>query len=315
MKEAARIAAGEAQRYFGDGRLYAETYIERPRHIEVQVLGDGVGNAIHLFERECSVQRRFQKIIEEAPAPNLPDALRRRICAAAVALAAAAKYRNAGTVEFILAPDGRFFFLEMNTRLQVEHPVTEMIVGCDLVRAQLDIAAGFGLPFSQDQIVPRGHAIECRICAENPDRDFMPETGQVHYLGIPEAPFIRFENALEAGQKISSDFDPMLAKLVVYGADRSEAAARSLAALKELAILGVRTNADYLTRVLAHPAFAAGALHTGFVVEHAGDLALRDPDPATLDKVLLAAALGFREFCDQAFAVPEPYASIGRWRN
>ena len=153
LTEAARIAASEAKRYFGDGRLYAERYVERPRHIEVQVLGDGNGNVIHLFERECSVQRRFQKIVEEAPAANLPAALRDRICAAAAALAAAAKYKNAGTVEFILGADGRFFFLEMNTRLQVEHPVTEMITGLDLVRAQIEIAAGHGLPLAQSEIV------------------------------------------------------------------------------------------------------------------------------------------------------------------
>ncbi len=165
LKEAARIASSEAQRYFGDGRVYAEVYVERPRHIEVQVLGDGHGTVVHLLERECSVQRRFQKIIEEAPAPNLSAELRESICAAAVRLAAAAKYKNAGTVEFILGPDGRFFFLEMNTRLQVEHPVTEMITGFDIVRAQIEIAAGRGLPIAQDQVTAHGHAIECRICA------------------------------------------------------------------------------------------------------------------------------------------------------
>jgi acetyl/propionyl-CoA carboxylase alpha subunit len=203
----------------------------------------------------------------------------------------------------------------MNTRLQVEHPVTEMIAGCDLVRAQVDIAAGFGLPFAQDEIVARGAAIECRICAEDPERDFMPETGAIHYLGVPEEAHVRFENALDAGQRIAADFDPMLAKLVVFGADRDEAIARSIAALKELAILGVRTNVDYLARVVAHPAFAAGALHTGFVAEHARDLGAKPVDATTLDRVLIAAALGFREFCDQAFAIPEPHATIGRWRN
>jgi acetyl/propionyl-CoA carboxylase alpha subunit len=315
LAAAARIAASEAQRYFGDGRIYAEAYIERPRHIEVQVLGDGEGNIIHVFERECSVQRRFQKIIEEAPAPNLSASLRQRIREAAVALARAAKYKSAGTVEFILAPDGRFFFLEMNTRLQVEHPVTEMIASCDLVRAQVEIAAGFGLPFSQDALAARGHAIECRICAEDPERDFMPETGVLHYLGVPEETFIRFENALDKGQKITSDFDPMLAKLVVHGADRAEAIARAIASLRELAVLGVRSNVDYLASLLAHPSFAIADLHTGFIKEHAGDLAALKPDVATLDRVLIAAALGFREFYDQAFAVPEPHATIGRWRN
>ncbi|MGB3502687.1 MAG: biotin carboxylase N-terminal domain-containing protein [Mesorhizobium sp.] len=315
VAEAARIASSEAQRYFGDGRVYAEVYVERPRHIEVQVLGDGEGGAVHLYERECSVQRRFQKIIEEAPAANLPESLRDAICASAADLARAAKYKNAGTVEFILGADGRYFFLEMNTRLQVEHPVTEMITGLDLVKAQIDIAAGRGLPVSQAGVVIDGHAIECRICAEDPERDFMPETGALRYLGIPEAPWLRFENALDPGQKITADFDPMLAKLVVHGRDRQEATSRSVEALHELALLGCKTNTDYLARVLDHAAFRAGELHTGFLSQHASDLAAPEPDAATLDAVLIATALGFREFHDLAFGVPEPHASIGGWRN
>jgi acetyl/propionyl-CoA carboxylase alpha subunit len=315
LASAARLAASEAQRYFGDGRVYAERYVERPRHIEVQVLGDGEGNAIHLFERECSVQRRFQKIIEEAPATNLPAELRDDMCRAAVRLAAAARYRNAGTVEFILGADGRYFFLEMNTRLQVEHPVTEMVTGLDLVRTQIEIAAGQGLPLTQDDVAVRGHAIECRICAEDPAQDFMPATGVLRYLGVPEAPFIRFENALEAGQKITADFDPMLAKLVVYGDDRGEAIARTLDALSELAVLGVRTNIDYLARVLNHNAFRSGRLHTGFIAEHKATLTASEADTAIFDAVLIAAALGYREFRDVAFGVPEPHATIGRWRN
>ena len=178
------------------------------------------------------VQRRFQKIVEETPATNLSESLREQICSAAVRLAAAAQYRNVGTVEFILCADGRFFFLEMNTRLQVEHPVTEMITGLDLVRIQLDIAAGHGLPFRQSGASRRGHAIECRICAEDPERDFMPETGTIRYLDAPAAPFIRFENALDAGQKVTPDFDPMLAKLIVHGATRAEAIDRAIAALE-----------------------------------------------------------------------------------
>jgi 3-methylcrotonyl-CoA carboxylase alpha subunit len=270
---------------------------------------------VHLFERECSVQRRFQKIVEEAPAANLDAGLRERICQSAVQLASAAKYKNAGTVEFILGADGKFFFLEMNTRLQVEHPVTEMITGFDLVRAQIEIAAGRGLSVTQDDIAVEGHAIECRICAEDPARDFLPETGTLRYLGIPEAPFLRFENALDGGQKITADFDPMLAKLVVHGPDRTEAIERSIAALQELAILGVGTNTDYLAAVLDHRAFREGDIHTGFVREHAEDLTASEPDATTLDAVLIAAALGFREFNDIVFGVPEPQASIGHWRN
>ena len=315
LSEAVRIAASEAQRYFGDGRIYAETYVERPRHIEVQVAGDGEGRAIHLFERECSVQRRFQKVVEEAPAANLTPALRDEICSEAVRLASASRYRNLGTVEFILGEDGRFFFLEMNTRLQVEHPVTEMITGLDLVGLQLDIAAGFGLELSQSDVQSNGHAIEVRICAENPERDFLPETGVVSQLDVPSAPYLRFENALEQGCRVTADFDPMLAKLVAQGADREEAIDRLIAALRNLTLLGVTTNIDYLARVIAHPAFRQGDLHTGFVKEN--EAALEAPKLAANAKIvaLAAAAIGFREFRDLAFGAPEPYASIGPWRN
>ena len=279
------------------------------------MVGDGEGGAIHLFERECSVQRRFQKIIEEAPATNLSESLREEICSCAVRLAAAARYRNVGTVEFILGADGRFFFLEMNTRLQVEHPVTEMITGLDLVRIQLDIAAGRGLPFPQAGVVAKGHAIECRVCAEDPERDFMPATGSLRYLDAPSAPFLRFENALDAGQKVTADFDPMLAKLVAHGATRAEATDRAIAALEDLALLGVPTNIDSLARLLAHPGFRAGDLHTGFVKQHGATLAPPPMDKTTEDALLIAAALGFREFREIAFGVPEPYATMGRWRN
>lgn len=315
LAEAARLASSEAQRYFGDGRVYAETFVEQPRHIEVQVLGDGAGNAIHLLERECSVQRRFQKIIEEAPAANLPSGLRDEICASATRLAAAANYKNAGTVEYILGADGRFFFLEMNTRLQVEHPVTEMITGLDIVRAQIEIAAGMGLPLSQSQVQASGHAIECRICAENPDQDFLPETGVVRYLSVPEAEWLRFENALAQGQKITADFDPMLAKLVAYGPDREVAIERSIHALGELALLGVKTNIDYLACLLNHAAFRNAQLHTGFISEHRTELAASELDETERAQVLAAAFLGFREFRDLVVGTPEPHAAIGGWRN
>jgi propionyl-CoA carboxylase alpha chain/3-methylcrotonyl-CoA carboxylase alpha subunit/acetyl-CoA/propionyl-CoA carboxylase biotin carboxyl carrier protein len=315
LREAARLAASEAQRYFGDGRVYAELYVENPRHIEVQVLGDGAGGAIHLWERECSVQRRFQKIVEEAPAPNLPAALRDAICASAVRLAAAAKYRNAGTVEYILGADGRFFFLEMNTRLQVEHPVTEEITGLDLVATQIAIAEGRGLPLTQDAVAQTGHAIECRICAEDPDNGFLPETGAIQRLEVPRAPWLRFEAALDEGQRVTADFDPMLAKLVAHGATRAEAIDRAVTALRDLTLIGVGTNVDYLARLLDHPAFRTGALHTGFVAEHGADLAAPAPDADTLNRVLIAAALSDRDFRALVDGVPEPYAAMGGWRN
>ncbi len=315
LRERARIASGEAQRYFGDGRIYAETYVERPRHIEVQVLGDGAGGAIHLHERECSVQRRFQKIIEEAPAAPLPEGVRQDICAAAVRLAAASRYRNAGTVEFILGADGRFFFLEMNTRLQVEHPVTEMICGVDLVGIQVEIAAGLPLPFTQAEAPERGHSIECRICAEDPDNNFLPATGVIRLLRAPAGPHVRFENALDEGQSVSADFDPMLAKLVVWGEDRAQAIDRMIAALGELTVLGLRTNIDYLMRALNTQAFRAGAIHTGFVAEQAGALAAPPPGRATRDHALIIAAFGQRAFVESIESVEEPYASMGAWRN
>ncbi|MCB1748044.1 MAG: ATP-grasp domain-containing protein [Gammaproteobacteria bacterium] len=311
----AATATAEAERYFADGRVYAERYIERPRHIEVQVLGDGHGNVVHLFERECSVQRRFQKIIEEAPAARLDPALREQICAAAVDLAARANYRNAGTVEFILAPDDAFYFLEMNTRLQVEHPVTELILGVDLVEAQLRVAASDGLPWTQDAIRPRGHAIECRVCCEDPAADFRPATGSARILRVPELPGVRFDGGLVEGQAITAAFDSMVGKLCGYGTERDAAIERCLAALGEFVLLGVDNNLDYLARVLDHPAFRAAELHTGFVVEHAADLvppALDDVDRAA---VLTAAALAVDDFRELAYGTPEPHAAIGGWRN
>ncbi len=315
LAEQAHRAASEALRYFADGRVYAERYIDQPRHIEVQVFGDGQGKVIHLHERECSIQRRFQKIVEEAPAAGLPDALRAEICEAAVRLASAANYLNAGTVEFILAPDGAFYFLEMNTRLQVEHPVTEMITGLDLVRMQVEIAAGRGLSLAQDAVALDGHAIECRICAEDPTNGFLPETGRVLRLAAPTGDHVRFENGLTVGQAVTSDFDPMLAKLVVHGADRVLAAEQMVAALQDTVLLGVGTNIDYLAAVVAHPAFIAEELHTGFVDVHADSLVPADLDEAETSAVLLAALMGDTSYQRQVENYPEPYASMGHWRN
>ena len=315
LAESLQLAAQEAARYFGDGRVYAERYLEQPRHIEVQVLGDGQGGAVHLFERECSVQRRYQKIIEESPAPRLPAELRAAMCTAAVRLTAAARYRNAGTVEFVLAAGGEFYFLEMNTRLQVEHPVTECILGLDLVALQLRIAAGEALGLTQPQLLPRGHAIECRICAEEPEQEFRPATGRVGVLHVPQGPGVRFDGGLRQGQLITPSFDSMLGKLIAWGPDRAAAIERLTQALAEFVLLGVPNNVDYLRRVLEHGQFRAGALHTGFLTQHAPELTA---PPATPPQQLVAAlaALG----CDPDFErlrqhTPEPHASIGPWRN
>ncbi|MAL78803.1 MAG: biotin carboxylase [Sneathiella sp.] len=315
VADRAAIAASEAERYFSDNRIYAERYIDQPRHIEVQVFGDGEGGALHLYERECSIQRRFQKIVEEAPAANLPESLRAEICDAAVRLTKAARYRNAGTVEFILAPDGSFYFLEMNTRLQVEHPVTEAVTGLDLVQMQIMAAAGHPLPLKQEDITVSGHAIECRICAEDPEQDFFPETGAVLAMTPPHSSRIRLDHGLAEGQAVTSNFDSMLAKLITHGDSREAAIELSIAALQELTLLGVVTNIDYLARLIDHPDFRAGRIHTGFVTEHAADLALPSAALEDRDAAIIAAALSSREFRALAFDIPEPYASIGGWRN
>ena len=313
LAQAIATARAESQRYFGDGRLLAERFVEQPRHIEVQVFGDTHGHVIHLGERECSIQRRFQKLIEETPAPTLAPELRQRICDAAVRLASEAGYVNAGTVECIVSPSGEFYFLEMNTRLQVEHPVTEMVTGLDLVEWQLRVAQGEPLPLKQDAVRWHGSAIECRILAEDADAGFVPDTGKVLLLNEPQGPGVRFDCGVTPGATVSADFDSMLAKLVVHGATRDLAISRLRQALNETVMLGVTINAHFLGRVLAHPAFQAGATDTGFLERHKAEL---KPTAWTEDErralVAVAAAVG-RE--THANALPEPYASMGAWRN
>jgi acetyl-CoA/propionyl-CoA/long-chain acyl-CoA carboxylase, biotin carboxylase, biotin carboxyl carrier protein len=307
-------ARSEGQRYFGDGRLYVERYVERPRHIEVQVLGDAHGRVVHLFERECSVQRRFQKIVEEAPSAALDAAQRRYICEVAVGIAAAARYRNAGTIEFICGKD-ELYFLEMNTRLQVEHPVTEMVTGIDLVREQLRIAAGEPLGYDQSAIRFDGHAIELRIYAESPARGFVPTTGKILALRLPEGPGIRVDCGVASGQRVTAAFDPMLAKLVVHGRDRDEARTIADDALGRLALLGCETNAAFLRRLVVDPEFASGAIHAGFLDDHP-ELAADPPVSDSLRvKLLAAAALSTRPVRDAADAVPPIFAAMGAWRN
>jgi acetyl-CoA carboxylase biotin carboxylase subunit len=268
--DAAAAASREARKAFGDGTVYLEHYLERPRHIEFQVFADNHGQTVHLGERECSIQRRHQKIIEETPSPVMTPELRQRMGEAAVAAARAAGYVNAGTVEFLLAQDGSFYFLEMNTRLQVEHPVTEMVTGLDLVRVQIAVAAGEKLPWNQQQIVSRGHAIECRIYAEDPAHDFRPSLGQILLLREPSGPGIRVDSGVQQGDEVTMYYDPMIAKLIVHGADRRAAIERASCALRSYAVLGPRTNGPYLLAILAHPEFAAGRTHTGFLGEQLG---------------------------------------------
>ncbi len=313
LPHAISVARAESQRYFGDGRLFAERFVEQPRHIEVQVFGDTHGNVIHLGERECSIQRRFQKLIEESPAPALPAGLRDRICEAAVKLAAAAKYVNAGTVECIVSPNGEFFFLEMNTRLQVEHPVTEMVTGLDLVELQLRVAQGESLPLKQAEVQFSGHAIECRILAEDADAGFVPDTGKVLLLNSPAGPGVRFDCGVTQGAPVTADFDSMLAKLVVHGADRTLAISRMRNALADTTMLGVTINNDFLSRVLRHPAFARGETDTGFLERHKADLTPAVLSEADLQILLAVAASAAPDI--SATRIPEPYASMGAWRN
>jgi propionyl-CoA carboxylase alpha chain/3-methylcrotonyl-CoA carboxylase alpha subunit/acetyl-CoA/propionyl-CoA carboxylase biotin carboxyl carrier protein len=312
---AIQIAKTSALRAFGDDAVYAERYEEKPRHIEVQVLADEFGNVVHLGERECSIQRRFQKIIEESPAPRLEPDLRERICTMAVEITCRAGYHNAGTVEFLLAPNGDFFFLEMNTRIQVEHPVTEMVTGIDLIEMQIRIAQGESLPFNQNQVQAKGHAIELRIYAEDPQNDFLPTTGKLLSYSIPVGSSVRVDDGFIEGMKVTSAFDPMLAKLIVHGKTRKEAIDRAHRAIDDTLVLGITTNIDYLARIISHPAFAAGQIHTGFITQYRDDL---DPPALTKEQrnlLLAAAALSSREFMNPEFDAMEPYASIGNWRN
>jgi acetyl-CoA carboxylase biotin carboxylase subunit len=268
LAECIAAARREALAAFGDGTLYVERLIERPRHIEIQVFADADGRVVHLFERECSLQRRHQKIVEESPSTAVTPALRARMGDAAVAAAQAVNYRNAGTVEFLLEGHGdaaTFYFLEMNTRLQVEHPVTEAVTGTDLVRAQLDVAAGAPLPWTQAQLTQRGHAIECRVYAEDPAAGFLPQAGPLALYREPSGPGVRVDSGVEEGAQVPVQYDPMLAKLITSGRDRAAAIARAVRALRDFPILGVRTNVRFLIRLLQHDSFRAGDIDTGFV--------------------------------------------------
>jgi propionyl-CoA carboxylase alpha chain/3-methylcrotonyl-CoA carboxylase alpha subunit/acetyl-CoA/propionyl-CoA carboxylase biotin carboxyl carrier protein len=308
-------ARSEGQRYFSDARVYCEKYLPRPRHIEVQILADEHGHCVHLGERDCSVQRRFQKVIEETPAPGLDPALRDEICNTAVAIATAARYTNAGTVEFILGDDGEYYFLEMNTRLQVEHPVTEMVTGIDLVEAQLRIAAGEPLPFAQHDIHHEGHAIEMRICAEDCEAGFVPATGTVALLRDATGEGVRIDSGLSAGMRVTSAFDPMLAKLIVHAANRDAAIESAARAAAEQVILGVTTNLGFLQRVVRHTAFAAGEVHTHFIEQHAAALQRAAPGQTRTDAILALAALNDPGFRRLVYDSPPLHAAIGAWRN
>jgi acetyl/propionyl-CoA carboxylase alpha subunit len=296
LEAAIAQARREAQSAFGDGTLYVERLVERPRHVEFQVMADAHGTVVHLFERECSIQRRHQKIVEETPSTALTPALRERIGAAAVAVASTAGYRNAGTVEFLLEGSGdsaRFYFLEMNTRLQVEHPVTEQVVGVDLVRAQIAIAAGGRVPWAQSALAQHGHAIEVRVYAEDAAHNDLPQAGELLLYRQPTMPGIRVDAGVTEGSVISVHYDPMIAKLIASGESREAARQRAVAALREFPILGVRTNIPFLIELLEHPRFISGDLDTGFLdVEGSGIRSRLAPDPPAAALAVARAAAG-----------------------
>jgi acetyl-CoA/propionyl-CoA carboxylase biotin carboxyl carrier protein len=316
--ELIQAARREASAAFGDGTLYVERLIERPRHVEIQVFGDALGAVVHLFERECSIQRRHQKVIEESPSPALTPGLRKAMGEAAVAAARAVRYRNAGTIEFLLEGSGdsaRFYFLEMNTRLQVEHPVTEAVAGVDLVHAQLTVAAGGALPWTQDALSQRGHAIECRVYAEDPDNAFLPQAGPLLLYREPHGPGIRIDSGVVEGSNVSISYDPLLAKLTVAAESRDVAIARALAALRTFPVLGIRTNIPFLIRLLDHPEFRAGRLDTGFIDRHLD--ALIGPRKAPSEAIAAAAvasaprAAPFQQTAGAAGV--DPWSGLGDW--
>ncbi|MBK5260933.1 MAG: ATP-grasp domain-containing protein, partial [Thermoanaerobaculia bacterium] len=304
----------EAQAFFGDASVYAEKFVASPRHIEVQILGDQHGNLIHLGERECTLQRRHQKVVEECPSPVVDEDLRERLAAMAVKAAAAVDYYSAGTIECLMGADRQFYFLEMNTRLQVEHPVTEMVWAVDIVKEQLRIARGEKLRWRQSDLRPVGHAIECRIYAEDPMRKFAPSPGLIRYINLPQGPGIRNENGVYAGYTVPVHYDPMLSKLVAHGATRDEAIARMRRALTEYRVEGIETTIPFFTFLMDHPDFQAAKFDTSFIDGLLPDLDLahghhesRDVDAA----IAAAAIIAFEE----AQRVQLPESGDSAWKR
>jgi len=322
FKEALASCKREAISSFGDDKVLAEKYLTRPRHIEIQVFADRHGECVYLFERDCSVQRRHQKVLEEAPAPGMTEERRRTMGEAAVAAAKAVGYVGAGTVEFIANQDGSFYFMEMNTRLQVEHPVTEMITGTDLVEWQLRVAAGQPLPLRQEQLAIRGHAIEARVYAENPEKGFLPSIGVLRHMRAPAAVefelgraaaggITRIDSGVSEGDAISPFYDPMIAKLIVWGADRDQALARMAQALSNFQIVGLASNIAFLKRLIESQPFSSAELDTGLIERHQAEL-FPAPAPAPLSALALAVAALLGD--ERAGAGPDPWTSRDGWR-
>jgi len=313
----------EARSAFGDGSVYLEKCIEEPRHVEFQVLADNDGRTVHLFERECSIQRRHQKILEESPSPTLDPGLRREMGETAVRAMRAAGYNNAGTVEFLLDKERRFYFLEVNARLQVEHPVTELVTGVDLVRQQILIASGAPLALRQEDLAQRGHAIECRIYAEDPKTNFLPSAGRIAFLREPKGPGIRFDSGVAEGFEVPVYYDPILAKLIVWAEDREAARRRMAVALEDCVILGIRTTVGFLGDVVGHPEFRAGRVTTSFIGKHFASWGTGEGEDDRERLALAAAAFEALSPGGSAAgaagpgrrtAAATPWTTLGRWR-
>jgi acetyl-CoA carboxylase biotin carboxylase subunit len=315
---ASAVEAGmrEAQSAFGDPSVYLEKYIEQPRHVEFQVLADKYGNAVHVFERECSIQRRHQKIIEESPSPALNDDLRQRMGETALKVVKVSGYSNAGTVEFLVDKSGNFYFLEVNARLQVEHPVTELVTGIDLVYAQFRIAFGEKLWIKQNDIRQNGHAIECRIYAEDPENGFLPSAGQILYMKEPSGPGVRHDCGIYSGYEVPVYYDPILSKLIVWAQTRDHAIRRMAAALRDFPILGIKTNIEFLREVISHSEFAAGNTFTDFIPKNLPDWTPQRNDEL-LSQAALAAEIMTQKLKRGVFTgkaeLPSPWETIGDW--
>ncbi len=318
-KELAAAVEGamrEALSAFGSDEVFLEKYIESPRHVEIQVAADDYGNAVYLFERECSIQRRHQKIIEESPSVALDPELRKKMGETAIRVVAAANYNNVGTVEFLLDNDRNFYFLEVNTRIQVEHPITEMVTGVDLLKLQIDLAFGGKMPFKQEELSQRGHAIECRIYAEDDENNFMPSSGDLLFVKEPVGPGIRYDTGVYSGSEVPVFYDPVMAKLITYGADREEARLKMISALKENILLGVKTSIAFMKQALEHPEFINGNTFTDFIEKHMPNVGEPQDD---ISKAAMIAAFSTIKNQKKSFAVsddnsiPEPWQEIGEW--
>jgi len=318
-----RLARSEAKSAFGDDRVYVEKYLKAPRHIEIQIMADQKGRVVQLGERECSIQRRHQKVVEESPSPTVDARLRKQIGEAAIEAARSADYTNAGTVEFLLDSDRNFYFLEVNTRLQVEHPVTEMVTGIDLVREQIRIAAGEPLRIKSRDLSAQGSAIECRVYAEDPANDFMPSSGTIRNYIEPSGPFVRVDSGYRKGDAVSRYYDPMIAKLITWGRDRDQAIARMRRALDEYVIAGIRTTIPFHKRIMQHPRFVAGDISTHFITEEMERLCADEGISHDALEQLAVLACTHRFLAerkqpaatDQAVRRPSNWKTISRYRN